>query len=208
MSVTPIFGYTIPDADTEIENYPAVMAAGIADIENSRYIDGSVLTSTSSYTAYPVGVSLALIPTGSTGWPATAGLLMTMRQATPGSVIWQMFTFGAVTDHSQIYTRIGGATGWSSWSKIAGSGQPAGIQSGTASFVNNSSSASRTIGFTVGVFNGTPNVVATTHGGGYVASVSGITSTGCTISIDPNGGGTAMSGTADRFVDWIAIQNY
>lgn len=206
MAVTPIFGWTIAEATTLLRDFPAVMAAGIKDIEDSLHIDGTSLVSATAYTSYPVGMSVAEIasaPDG--GWPQASGLVFTIRSKV-GSRTAQFFLSGATTGPPLLWTRVGGSTGWASWVQFVGPTVADAVASGTFTFNNAAAPASATVAFPVGRFTSTPTVTVSTHDRDVVAGVAGKSSTGFTVLLGANGGGPSFP-VADYQVDWIAMQS-
>lgn len=211
---TSITGVTIPDSSDDLGDFLVAVVQGFTDLQNFLFLPVDSKNASAAHDTYPVGISLLPLSTGTpaTGWPDAAGvaLVVTMRRGNSANGALQLWAAFLSEAEPQIKVRTGAATGWGPWGMVSGPGLPSGTDSGSVTFANNSASETRTVAFAAGVFKTPPNVVVTAQGGGYTACVPNgtITTAGFTVEIDPQQGGSAMSSTADRYVQWIAMENY
>jgi hypothetical protein len=205
MTGTARFGWTIPTALTKLQDIPATVAAGLQDIENDLALAGNTHTAADASTTYPAGIST--MPLGSQAitdgnWPkpATNAIVITTQRGVVDNCV-QLYIATVSSTHPLIWFRTSTGAGWSPFTKIAGEGQPWATDSGSTTFSNNSVAETRTITFNANAgFTSTPSVVVSTTDAESVACAFGITSTGFTAKISPNGGGSPMSSTRDRTI--------
>lgn len=208
---TPIMGWTIPSISDPLVQIVAATIQGLRDIEQDLYLAADSKSSSADHATYPPGISLMPLTTSNSdsGWPAVGtSLVATLRRSNAANGAIQIWFRLIGTTIPEMHIRSGGASGWSPWGRAVGSGTARAVAGGTITFNNNFEVESQTVAFPTGRFTAAPAVSATAHGSGYVASVSGISATGLTITITPQEGGTAMGEHADRIVDWTAIQVY
>lgn len=203
---TPLKGYTVPSADGSDDpaEWPEIGFQMGVDIENGEFITTDSKHAADLYTTYPPGVTvMGISPTNaaSLGWP-TSGTLVTINRSSGGGS-WQLHFSG--TSVPLVQARSATATSWSAWYLVAGSAAPVAQASGTYTFDNISAPASATIAFPSGRFTATPTVQVSSHDRNAVVGVTGKSTSGFTLLIGNNGGGSVMP-TSGYSVEWTATQ--
>lgn len=185
-------------------------------IERVSYLTDNAFGEAIAYTSYPQGHSYMAV----TAWTLGAGLVITDRPPTGMAV--QEFISSATQD-KWMRRYVSGA--WTGWGKhILNGGSPTFVNvdaTGTISIDGNelpyamatgtkditvaaaSSTGSDTISFTAGRFSVAPFVFVQLNDTGYIASTSGISTTGATITLRHVDANTAG---ATRTVHWMAVQ--
>lgn len=206
---TTITGVTVPDVSDDLGDFLGAVVQGFTDLQNFLFLPVDSKNAGDDHTTYPVGISLLPLSAGTpaNGWPAATGvmLVITIRRGNTANGALQYWVAFQTGLGPQIKVRTGASAGWMPWIRAAGTGLPLGADSGVITFNSNANADTRTISFTT-AFDSVPNVVPSAQGAAYTAYVTAISKTGCTLGITPQDGGTAMPSTADRSVQWIAMQ--
>jgi hypothetical protein len=207
---TPAGLFPVPSSDgsDNINKIGQLVNALGAAVENVMIVATDSKSVADAYSTYPIGVSLmGLTQTGATNgaWPELfSSYVVTMRRLGGDAAAQFHITNRGGSGTPSFRVRNGNGNGWTDWLLVAGNGQTKASASGVYTFNNANSPRTATVAFPANTFSTAPNVVVSTHDRSVVAGVTGISSTGFTILLGANGGGSSF-GLANYNIEWIAI---